>query len=271
MCDHRHSRTRRARATRTRYRLPALCAGILTLLALLGLPALGLAHYPWLMVHIEDSQTGAAVRVHTGHAFPEDEPLPADRLSGVVLVRSEGAVEPLQAVGVEALALPGPLEGTMMLVAEEKPAYWSRTFEGGRAVSREEAADAFSCSQTLNVMKAALGQGSGTAWRHRQGHPLELLPLNDPAALRPGDPLSIQVLFHGDPWQGELKATYAGFQQTGEEDYALTVRTNAEGVARFVPAVAGYWLVRAYASEAYPDPVICDRRAYHSTLTFAIR
>lgn len=257
---------------KSRFRFPVR-SGLITsaLVAMLGLPASGLAHYPWITVHADDGQSGIEYRIHTGHLFPEDQPLSADRLSGIRLVRPDGAVETLQPGGTERLMLSAPLEGTMMLVAEDQPTYWSRTFEGGRAVSREQAPDAFSCSLTTSLMKAALGHGSGVAWRYRQGHALELLPLNDPAALSPSDPLSIQVLFHGDPWEGELKLTYAGFPRQGDDDYALTIRTNADGVARFVPAVAGYWLVRAYASEAYPDPAVCDRRSYYSTLTFAIR
>jgi len=228
------------------------------------------AHYPWITVHGSAGQA-ETFRVHFGHSFPEDALLRVDRLDGVRVVHPDGSVEMLELEERADHPLPDAAEGARMIVAEEKPAYWSRTHEGGRRASREQYPDAFSCSQSVNAMKAIAGQGSGAAWQHRQGHALEVVPLNDPTVLRGGDPLAVQVLLHGEPWEGEVRATYAGYSSSGEDDYALTVRANVEGVARMVPAVAGYWLVQAHASEDYPDPAVCDRRSYDSTLTFTIR
>lgn len=236
---------------------------------LVAMPAT--AHYPWIKVHGATSAS-EYFRIHFGHSFPEDGLLRADRVAGVRLVHPDGSVEVLELEAREDHPLsPARNPGARMIVAEQNPAYWSRTHEGGRRASREQYPDAFSCSQSSNVMKAVVNRGTGTAWQHRQGHPLELLPREDPAGLRAGDPLTLQVLLHGEPWEGEVRATYAGYPGDGGHDYALTVRTDAEGLARMVPAVAGYWLVQAHASEDYPDPAVCDRRSYHSTLTFRVR
>lgn len=252
---------------------PSRMASALRFLTWLMLPLAAtpaLAHYPWITVHGVAGQA-EVFRVHFGHSFPSDGLLRVDRLDGVRLVHADGRVEPLELAEREFHPLPGPAEGASMIVAEQKPAYWSRTHEGGRVASREQYPDAFSCSQSMNSMKAITGRGTGVAWQHRQGHALELLPLNDPAALRGGDPLAVQVLLHGEPWSGEVRAIYAGYSRAGEDDYVLVVRTNAEGVARLVPAVVGDWLVRAHASEEHPDLAVCDRRSYHATLTFTIR
>ncbi|TVP89029.1 MAG: DUF4198 domain-containing protein [Thioalkalivibrio sp.] len=235
---------------------------------LAGAPAL--AHYPWITVH-EGEDESESFRISFGHTFPEAGLLRVDRLDGVRVVQPDGGVEALELEEREYHPLPDATEGAVMIVAEQKPAYWSRTHEGGRRASREAYPDAFSCSQSANSMKAVAGHGTGAAWQHRQGHALEVVPLVDPAGLRFGDPLSVQVLLHGEPWVGDVRATHAGHSRDGGHDYALTVRTDADGVARMVPAVSGYWLVQVHASEEYPDPAVCDRRSYNATLTFTVR
>lgn len=256
--------------TGPRSRLHGLRAALPAFLFLaLGAPyAPALAHYPWITV--SEADAGPGFRVHFGHRFPGEGRLSPHQLRAVRLVEPNGRTQELVLDDREIHPLPPLGEGTHLLVVEQNPSFWSRTHEGGRRASREQYPDAFSCSQSANVMKALVGRGAGAAWRQELGHPLELLPLNDPSALRTGDPLEIRVLLHGKPWAGEVRATYAGYEAQGEEAYALRASTNAEGVVRFVPAVAGQWLVLAQAGEAFPDPALCDRRSYHATLTFVL-
>ena len=237
--------------------------------ALTAISAPVLAHYPWITV--TEGDAGPAFRVHFGHRFPAEGRLQPHQLQAARLIAADGITHELALEDHELHSLPPLGEGAHLLVVEQNLSFWSRTHEGGRRASREQYPDAFSCSQSANVMKAIVGGGAGVAWGREQGHPLELVPLSDPSTLRTGDPLEVRVLLHGAPWTGEIRATYAGYEGQGEEAYAVRVATNAEGVARFVPAVAGHWLVLAHAGEDFPDPAICDRRSYHSTLTFAVR
>ncbi|MFO8152256.1 DUF4198 domain-containing protein [Thioalkalivibrio sp.] len=257
---------------RWRARLPRPVPVLVTLLALglLGMAAPAWAHYPWITAS-GDADGVATFRLGIGHAFPEDGPLAVDRVEEIRLVAVDGTVETLVLEDGETHALPDGADGARLIVAEQTPRFWSRTHEGGRPASRQTYPDALGCTQSVNVMKAVVGRGSSEAWRHRQGHALELVPVRDPAALKAGDPLAIEVSWHGEPWQGEVKATYAGYDGRSEDGYALTLQTDDDGVVRFVPAASGYWLVRAHAAEDYPDPSVCDRRSYFSTLTFVIR
>jgi uncharacterized GH25 family protein len=241
---------------------------VLAAFALAAISAPVLAHYPWITV--TEGDAGPVFRVHFGHRFPGEGRLAPQQLQAVRLIAADGVAHELALQDQELHPLPALGEGTHLLVVEQNPSFWSRTHEGGRRASREQYPDAFSCSQSANVMKAIVGRGAGEAWGQEQGHPLELVPLSDPSTLRTGDPLEVRVLLHGEPWTGEIGATYAGYEAQGEETYAVRVATNAEGVARFVPAVAGQWLVLAHAGEDFPDPAICDRRSYHSTLTFVV-
>jgi uncharacterized GH25 family protein len=257
-----HARTGAFGAIASRASLFALVGAML-----LAVPAVH-AHYPWIAVDAGAEPHGT-LRITLGHAFLEHGQLPADRLEGIRLVQPDGSVQPLRLGESENHPLPAAAEeGARLIVAEQQSAYWSRTHEGGRMASREEYPAAFSCTQSGHAMKAVVGDGPGSAWQHVQGHVLELVPMIDPTALRAGDPMEIRVLFHGEPWKGELKATFAGYQGASEERYAVTVQTDTNGVARLVPAASGYWLVRVHAIEDHPDPAVCDRRSYFSTLTF---
>ncbi len=244
--------------------------GIFFALLLLGVAKPALAHYPWITAS-KDTEEGTAFRLGSGHVFPDDGPLAVDRLEGIRVVGADGSVTGLLLEDRDFHALPDAADGASLIVAEETPRFWSRTFEGGRPASRMQYPDAFSCTQTVNVMKAVAGHGPGEAWRHRQGHALELMPMNDPAILRAGDPLTIQVLWRGEPWAGQLKATYAGHARDGDASYALALDTDEQGRARFVPAVAADWMVVVHASEEFPDPEVCDRRSHTATLTFRVR
>lgn len=252
--------------------LPGLAPVIagLFVLALQGFATPALAHYPWITLS-QDNERGTMIRLGFGHVFPEDGPLAVERLEGIRVVDADGSVKDLLLEDRELHALPEKADGGRLIVAEEVPSFWSRTYEGSRPGSRLQYPDAFSCVQSMNVMKAVVGDGPGEAWRHRQGHTLELVPMDDPAVLEAGDPLTIQVLWHGKPWAGQLKATYAGYAREGEDSYALALETDQQGRARFVPAVAGDWLVVAHASEEFPDPAVCDRRSHTATLTFRVR
>jgi len=248
----------------------APAVGIFFALLLLGVATPALAHYPWITVS-EDAEGGTAFRLGFGHVFPDDGPLAVDRLEGIRVIGADGSVKDLLLEDREFHALPGAADGARLIVAEGAPGFWSRTFEGGRPASRAQYPDAFSCTQTVNVMKAVAGHGPGEAWRHRQGHALELMPMNDPAVLRAGDPLTIQVLWQGEPWVGQVRATYAGHARDGDASDALVLDTDEQGRARFVPAVAADWLVVVHASEEFPDPEVCDRRSHTATLTFRVR
>ena len=254
--------------SRRRFHVVRAAVPAFVVLALGALSAPALAHYPWITV--TEAASAPGFRVHFGHRFPGEGRLSPQQLQAVRLIEPDGRARELTLDDRELHALPPLGEGTHLLVVEQNPSFWSRTHEGGRRASREQYPDAFSCSESANVMKAVVGRGAGAAWRQELGHPLELIPLSDPSALHTGDPLEVRVLLHGQPWAGEVRATYAGYEAQGEAAYALRMATNADGVVRFVPAVAGQWLVLAQAGEAFSDPTLCDRRSYHSTLTFVV-
>jgi uncharacterized GH25 family protein len=82
----------------------------------------------------------------------------------------------------------------------------------------------------------------GDLYRRVLGQTLEIVLLQNPYTLNPGDTLDVQVLFEGRPLAGR-QVTALNRQGQGPVS-AMRARTNAQGVARFTLDRAGTWLVR---------------------------
>ena len=101
-----------------------------------------------------------------------------------------------------------------------------------------------------------VGQGGARAFDRVAGHPLEFVPLTDPAALRAGDSLPVRLLYRGQPLAGaHLHTGTAPVRGTGGAEGSaaqggtaaledLSLVTDASGVARVPVARAGVWNVR---------------------------
>jgi len=78
-------------------------------------------------------------------------------------------------------------------------------------------------------MKAILSVGEEQgAVDSKVGHPLEIIPMANPAELSAGDYLPIQLLLHGKPYKGKIFATYMGFS-TEKDVFAYTSKTDRQG------------------------------------------
>lgn len=111
-----------------------------------------------------------------------------------------------------------------------------------------------------------VGEGGPTVWDRRLGHTIELVPLNDPERLQPGDTLRVRLLFRGDPVRDAVVA--AGYD--GHEGHATRSRTDAEGIARLAIANSGRWYVRTIHMTERPEEPEFDWESYWATLTFEV-
>ncbi len=97
------------------------------------------------------------------------------------------------------------------------------------------------------------------------GLAIEILPLENPYRLKPGDQLPVQVLFQGQPLSGF--ALHAGY--SGQEQEAVHQFTDAQGKAVVPIASAGRWYVRGI----HLRQVDLEDHSYEShwaTLTFEV-
>ncbi len=232
------------------------------------------AHYPWLMAsHYAPEQGRAATAfVGWGHVFPLEGFMAADRLESISMVGPDGKKQALEAG--EGVGYPTPelkAEGAYVLLATQKSGYYTRTTKGNKRQSKEGLDGVLYCSYSSNNMKAVLTVGNGDkgAADKRHGQVLEIVPLSNPADLRVGDFMEVQVLLRDEPYDGMVFSTYGGFSSEGA--YAYTIEPDNDGKASIRILHPGKWLVRANVRQPYPDSNVCDIESYTTTLTFQVR
>ena len=101
------------------------------------------------------------------------------------------------------------------------------------------------------------------------GYPAELVPLENPYALKPGGQLTVRALVDGSPVANQLVLT-GGRTAAGGRIAPKGVRTDADGRARIAIATRGQW----YVKFIHMVPVQGDSANYESkwaTLTFEVR
>jgi hypothetical protein len=102
------------------------------------------------------------------------------------------------------------------------------------------------------------------------GYPAELVPLDNPYALRPGASLRVRALVDGRPVANQYIVT-GGRRAGGARIAQRGVRTDSDGVARVPLRSAGVWYVKfIHMARASGDTTI-DYESKWATLTFQVR
>ena len=107
---------------------------------------------------------------------------------------------------------------------------------GRRPVQSERYARTLKC--LVKVGKAAEGE----LYKRVLGQKIEILLLQNPYLLDPGDDLEVKVLFNGKPLRDQL---VMAFNRDGKRPVSKSkARTNGDGIARFTLDKRGVWLFR---------------------------
>ncbi|GAB6057560.1 DUF4198 domain-containing protein [Desulfonatronum parangueonense] len=248
--------------------LPILAAAVLVLL-----PVLAQAHYPWINMQRYQALPNSPVNltIGWGHAFPYDEFLKQDRVEELYILAPGGTKIEIEAKSDLEFASVRPLRtGSYLVVGQPKSGYRTRTTTGYARGSKAGLDNAISCSISFNGMKSILNVGDADGNVDTVvGHPLEIVPLVNPATLKVNDYLPIRVMLNGEPYDGFFYATYAGFS-TEEDVFAYTARTNANGEGRLRILSQGIWLIYVEQEGPYPDADVCDTRTFRGVLTFQV-
>jgi hypothetical protein len=121
-------------------------------------------------------------------------------------------------------------------------------------------------------VKAVLQVGSqrSSGFDRALGYPAELVPLDNPYALRPGASLRVRALVDGRPIANQYVVT-GGRGAGGARIAQRGVRTDADGIARVPLRSAGIWYVKfIHMAQASGDSTI-DYESKWATLTFQVR
>ncbi|MDO4997665.1 MAG: DUF4198 domain-containing protein, partial [Neisseria sp.] len=109
------------------------------------------------------------------------------------------------------------------------------------------------------------------------GHLLEIVPLDNPANIRVGEPFKVKVLYRGEPLPNvTLTATFEGFDLRDHskthkvEAQAFSDTTAADGTVDIIPLRQGFWKANVEYKTDFADQKRCQKESTYSTLTFEI-
>ncbi|RLB13263.1 MAG: hypothetical protein DRG63_10530 [Deltaproteobacteria bacterium] len=233
------------------------------------------AHYPWINLSDYTPESGEALRmtIGWGHRYPLDGFLKSDVLESIYILgpggekRTVSSSSEMEFQSEEIISRPG----AYIVAAKRKAGFYTKTTQGGKRCSKKGLKNVIKCFHSHMCMKAVLNVGEGKGKVDvRIGHPMEIIPLANPADLRAGDYLPVQVLLKSKPFKGMIYATYVGFS-TEKNTFAYTTTTNKEGKGKIKILHSGVWMIKASHELPYPDQSECDVESFVATLTFEVK
>lgn len=271
------------RRRKSRIVLSVACAVVSVLVA----AGVASAHDFWIVPNAFAIAEGGTIEVlgQTGVKFPATMGAVApDRVADARLIGASGEerITDLSVRDKSLLLRHKPATAGQRIVAVALSARSSRTtpanlkryiaLEGNAELAeRYEREGAYGKTDSLTQRSAKyaktiveVGHRGSRAYMRRANHPLEFLPLNDPATLRPGDSLTVQLLFRDRPVAaGHL---HAGSADTTQKD--LSIVTDADGKAKVPVDRPGLWNVRTL--HAAPAASAGEWEVAFATLVFGV-
>lgn len=253
---------------------------------LLGVALPAAAHEVW--VNADHTHGGEILKAQLGYGhYPEFEPIAADRLhifpQPLQLHTPDGKINLVQRGQNFEFQTEKPVaDGSYILSGQYRPTFWSRNADGWKQQNMTQMRDAQYCEQTSMFGKSIVNVGHDSAAKsfisRPLGHMLELVPLENPANLRVGEPFPVRVLFNGEPLpDATVVATFDGFTHRDPADkshrleaQAFSDTTRADGVVNIIPLRQGAWKARVVHKTEFSDQTVCQKLAAYATLTFDI-
>lgn len=243
------------------------------LLAMCIFPFTAHAHFPWINLtdYTPDKGAGLSLTIGWGHRYPLDGFLKEGALENISLIGPGKTTSKIVYNSEVELQSETVLrqEGTYIVAAQRKAGFYTKTAQGGKRRSKKGLDDVIHCSYSHMCMKAVANVGKSTQVDTVVGHPIEIVPLQNPASLKVGDYLPIRVLLKGKPCSSEVFATYMGFS-TEKNTFAYATKTDKNGRARIRILQHGIWMIKVAHESPFPDPQECDVQSYIGTLTLKV-
>lgn len=194
----------------------------------------------------------------------------------LVAVKSDGktsllaGIAPTQENGAYVVtSRPFEDNGHILLAARYDNGFWIKTADGQyRNVTRRLVPDAADSMWSSKFAKAITGPDA--PWQTVLGHDLEIVPLSDPAALKPGQTLRLRIMFHGKPLAGAQVERGDGVTAVPEQDIPRFV-SDSDGNASVPIVTAGPQLLvidHRVTPSATPDQANAD--FFNATLWFTV-
>ena len=112
------------------------------------------------------------------------------------------------------------------------------------------------------------GDKRDDTWKRVLKLKLEIVPLSNPADLKPGDSLQVRVLFEGKPLPGS--AIFC-IQKSGGKATMQSTKTDRAGVAKFAVKLKGAYLVRLVHMRRTKSSKRADWESFWGAMSFGVR
>ncbi len=202
---------------------------------------------------VEKPGTKTTIYLSWGHRLPIDDLIDGATLERYDLLAPSGASTALKRedLSLQANVVEVKEMGTYQVLVGRKAGIYTYVFdEEGSRVLKRGPKTAFKDSKIDHALrsqqyaKALIVVGpASTEPVKAAGLPIEIVPLDGPAAWQCGKTLRFQVLLEGKPLSAvELTARYVGFKPDSGWCYATT--TNRDGQAQVRPSQPGTWVLK---------------------------
>ncbi|MBQ7560457.1 MAG: DUF4198 domain-containing protein [Synergistaceae bacterium] len=165
-------------------------------------------------------------------------------------------------------------EGTFIIAAIKDGESWCVTNEGGKTGARKDLE-----AQGLKVLSAnkydkyakAIFNASENDKNFAQvlNHPLEIIPVTNPANVKVGEYFDVKILLNGQPYTGPVWATYDGFAEYPNTYAYYTESEN--GQAHIKITAPGLWGIRAAQTGLPGKPGDYDNLNLRAFLLFYVK
>ena len=166
-------------------------------------------------------------------------------------------------------------DGMMLLIATKDGETWCVTNEGGKSGARKaleaKGLKVLSATKYDKYAKAILNASKDDkTFATVVGHPLEIIPVTNPADAKVGEYFDVKILLNGQPYTGPVWATYDGFVTEYENTYAYYTEAQ-NGVAHVKITAPGLWGVRAMQAGLPGVEGDYDSRSLRAFLLFEVK
>jgi hypothetical protein len=227
------------------------------------------------------------VEFHNGEAFPNSQVPPVlARLRGMKVLspKSEQPLTGVRIVGKAALgSFNAPESPAFLVVGETTPNYIELpapkfeeylAHESLVSISewRKAHGEASKPGREMysKYVKAILHTSAADAFVTKPvGQTIEFVPMVDPASLKPGDKLTVRILFRGSP-AADLHVEASSATGGAVKERQLG-RTDREGKIDIPLDVPGLWKLHAIRMERRQDTAKADWESFWASLTFEVK
>jgi uncharacterized GH25 family protein len=163
-----------------------------------------------------------------------------------------------------------------IILANKSGEIRSRTPEGSKVGTRKSFEDqgikVTSTSKTDKFAKAIINaSASDKNFAAVVGQELEVVPITNPANIKPGGYFQVKILLYGQPAAMPVFATYDGFVKEFQNTYSYYTESGTDGIANIKITTPGLWIIRASKANEPGVPGEYDFRTLNSILSVLVK